>query len=231
MLHKTILTLASSLIFFVSIAPSLQAFDIDQVKHEITQELSSKLKGNPQDKPILLLIGGYPGAGKTTLIQALSEKHGFAVISFNDIRQSLVDRKIRGVKGSPYDWEIIVAVNRNLFRMCFEHRLHVAIDTNAHVNNIQLFEELLEEEHYRDTYQIVKICLNPPPDVLFSRIRARVQKEGVHQGTEEDLFNDLNSVNKKIRVDDYSLIIKNDATIPFEMELEIMNAFLKPYLD
>ena len=200
------------------------AFDVERVKNEIFVQLSQDLKGNSKNKPLLILIAGYPGAGKTTLIQALVQTHDMEVISWNAMRQALLDRHL---KGSPYDWEIIESVNQKLLRVCLQRRVNVIIDANAYANNIQLFENLLDTQLYR----IIKICLNPPPAVLLSRIRERTQKEGLHQGTEIDLLRDLNSEHKKINMNDYSLVIKNDASISFETEVNIVNSFLKPYFD
>lgn len=222
---RPLIVFAFSLFFIVKISTMI-AFDVELVKKEIFIQLSNDLKGNAKNKPILILIGGYPGAGKTTLINALIQAHDLDVISWNAIRQALLDRHL---KGSPYDFEIITAVNQNLFKICLQRNANIVIDANAYSKNIKLFEELLETEHCRDRYRIIKICLNPPPEILLSRVRAREQKEGVHQGTEIDVINDLNSDHKKINMSDYSLIIKNDNDIDFETELNIVNSFLKPF--
>lgn len=215
-------------ILFIANTALVYSFDVEQVKSEIFIQLSNDLKGNSKNKPILFLIGGYPGAGKTTLINALAQSHDIAVISWNSIRQALLDRHL---KGSPYDWEIIEDVNKNLFRICLQRNVNIIIDANAYAKNIKLFEDLLKEEHCQDVYRIIKICLNPPTEILFSRVRAREQSEGIHQGTETDLVKDLNSEYKKINMNDYSLIIKNDESISIETELNIINSFLKPYFD
>lgn len=215
-------------LFFIMKAAAVDAFDVEQVKSDIFFQLSKDLKGIPKNKPILLLIGGYPGAGKTSLIHAMTQVHDLDVISWNAIRQALLDRHL---KGSPYDWEIIEAVNHNLFKTCLQNSANIVIDANAYSKNIKLFEELLEVEHAEDRYRIIKICLNPPSEILLSRVRAREQKETLHQGTEDDVIKDLNSEHKRIQMDDYSLIIKNDSDIDFETELNIVNSFLKPFFD
>ena len=227
LLNKKLFTLFAFYIMH-SIVSTTHAFDVDKVKAEITLELSKDLNGSQKNKPILLLIGGYPGAGKTTLIHALLQNHDMALISWNAIRQLLVDRRI---KGSPFDWEIIEAVNRNLMRTCLQRQVNIVIDANAHAHNIQLFEDLLKEECYQDTYRLVKICLNPPIETLLIRMRAREQKEGMHQGTEKDLINDLYSAHKKIDMNNYSLIIKNDDELPLDSELKIVNSYLESVCD
>jgi predicted kinase len=215
-------------LFFAIKTATIYAFDVEHVKNEISVQLATNLKASSKDKPILILVGGYPGAGKTTLINALHQIYDFDVISWNSIRQELLDRHL---KGSPYDREIIKAVNHTLFKNCIHRSVNVVIDANAHGNNIMLFENLLDCENAKDKYQLIKICLNPPCDILMNRILAREQNEDVHQGTEADLKRDLNSKSKKLNMNDYSLIIKNDKDIDFERELNIVISFLKPYFD
>jgi predicted kinase len=207
---------------------TIHAFDVEQVKNEISIQLSQDLKASSKNDPILLLIGGYPGAGKTTLINALLQIYDIDVISWNSIRQALLDRQL---KGSAHDWEIIEAVNHNLFKLCLKRNANIVIDVNAYTNNIKFFEHLLETEDCQNNYRIIKICLNHSSEILLSRVRAREHKETIHQGTETDLLRDLNSQHKKINLNDYSLIIKNDETISFDIELNIVKSFLNTYFD
>lgn len=207
-------------------ADTFPVFDVEQTKKEITLQLSKNLAGSPHAQPIILLVGGFPGSGKTTLINALSEKHDITVISWNAIRQALLDRRLQG---SPYDGEIIDSVHQNLLRLCMQRHINVVIDANAHARTIREIESFLEKEQNGQAYTVVKICLNPPIETNFSRIRARQQIEGIHQGTETDLQRDLNSSKKKIDLNAYALVI-NTAEISFETELNVVNAFLEPYL-
>ncbi len=207
-------------------ADAFPVFDVEQVKKEIILELSKNLSRSPQEQPILLMVGGFPGSGKTTLINALSEKHDIAVISWNAIRQALLDRRLRG---SPFDPEIIQDVHQNLLRMCVQRHIHVAIDANAHARTIREVESFLETLQDGQEYKVIKICLNPPIETNFSRLRSRQQIEGLHQGTESDLQRDIQSSKKKIDFNDYALVI-NTEELSFETELNVVDAFLKPYL-
>jgi|GEM_PF-4102387 len=197
--------------------------DLSLLKAEITNELFKKLKGSPQEKPIILLVGGYPGSGKTTLIQALSDAHEISVIAWNDVRQALLDRKLRG---SSFDFEVIEAVHENLLHFCIEHRLNVMIDANAHAQNLRYIQNFLNQEPGGADYRVFKICLNPPQETLYKRIALRKQREDLHQGTLSDLERDLKSSKKQLIFSEYSLVIDTD-TVSFETELAIVEALLK----
>ncbi len=230
MTHKSLLTYLACSVLFMQIssleAHTLPSFDVEQAKQEITFQLAQELMGQPHEKPILILVGGYPGAGKTTLIRALLDEYDIAVISWNAIRQAQIDMQIRG---SSFDGEILDAVHENLLRSALQRHLNVIIDANAHARNIRNTEAFLNTQQNGSRYKVVKICLNPPLETLFNRLRARKRQEGIHQGTESDLLRDLNSSGKKIDLNDYTLVINSDA-VAFETELDIVSSFLRPYL-
>ena len=204
-------------------ADTLPAFDLERTTQEITLQLSKDLAGHPHTQPLLIFIGGFPGAGKTTLIKALAETHDVTVISWNAIRQILLDKKM---KDSPLGGEIIETVNQNLLKLCFQRHVNVVIDANAHAWNMSKIETFLRTQPNAQGYKVVKICLNPPVETLFKRVCAREQKEGIHQGTESDLRRDLNSSKKKLDLNDYALVL-NTEEIPFETELKIVSSYLE----
>jgi predicted kinase len=218
------------MIAFLFVSASLfseekSAFDVASVKKEISTKLSKELIGSSCTQPILILIGGFPGSGKTTLIKALVQKYDIDVISWNAIRQSLLDRNL---KGSPYDWEIIESVYQNLLKICLQHGASVVIDCNAYAKNIEQIERFVKTEQGEKEYRIVKICLNPPVETLFHRVKARQLDEKLHQGTEVDLQRDLNNIYKVMNLNDYSLVINTDE-VSFETEIKIVDDFLIRY--
>lgn len=198
-------------------------FNVEAVAKEITEELAQKLQGNPTASPFVLLVGGYPGAGKTALIQAIAQSHNVAIVSLNDVRQCLLDRKTRG---SLLDWDVIQKVYQNLLTISLEKGFNVAIDTNAHSQKMGEVESFLQQDPHGRNYKVVKILLHPSTETLFSRIRARVQMEGVHQGTEHDLKRDLATPFKRIDPSQYDLVIDTEKT-SFAEELAQVDELLK----
>lgn len=56
---------------------------IEEVKENIISSLSLTLKSSSQSQPLLILIGGYVGSGKTTLSNGIKENYGMTVFSLN----------------------------------------------------------------------------------------------------------------------------------------------------
>lgn len=202
----------------------MSIFNQNQIIQEITTEIIV-ITGKSVINPFLLLIGGYPGSGKTSLIQKINEIDQVSVISYDQIRQNLLDRKLRG---STYDWEIIFTVSSNLLKKYMSLNYNIILDANAHKKNISLFTDLIDHNYsilQSNNYRILKICLNPPIETLIARIRNRESNINIHQGTEEDLLRDLKSERKQINLNDYALVINNEQ-IPFETELALVRTFL-----
>ncbi len=215
-MRNYIIALLLSLVF------SINAHAQNHLKQEITEMLSPKISGESHERPLLILIGGFPGSGKTTLINAIHNSYGSAVISLDAIRQIFLD------KNTPFVWEIVRDVSQNLLSKGLQNRLNLIIDSNAHSERIKFIEAILHEEQVDQIYQVIKICLTPSYETLLKRVQAREQKAGVHQGTIQNLQNSMAAFHFDPK--DYDLVIDTEA-LSFEQEWEIVDAFLRPYFD
>ena len=114
-----------------------------------------------------------------------------------------------------------------------ERRINVAIDTNAYSKNMKSIESFVKKEEIGQCYKVIKICLNPPTESRFKRVRDRGSRKNNYKITNHsDLSAFLSdskkkSLKKKIDFNDYALILNNDE-ISFDTELKIVNAFLEP---
>lgn len=198
---------------------------LDAVKENILARLSETLRGVPQQKPLLILIGGYVGSGKTTLSNAMKEKYGVTVFSLNSIRQAMLDEgiDIRGNKQE--ERNILFNVYPHLLAPCIANFQHIVIDANANRLGIEDALKFLNEHEGGDQYTVIKIHLKASEDELHRRVNARIQQPGLHQGTETDLEYELNTAVKKIYPEDYDLIINTEQTA-FEIEIQIVEEFL-----
>lgn len=199
-----------------------QTHSTQQLKEEITQQLSKDLCGKSHTEPLLILIGGFPGSGKTTLTSAIRNNYDSVSISLDDIRQALLDR------ASNMNWDVIQNVYQNLLKACLHLHLNVIMDTNAHSEKMEEIELLLNQEQLQNVYRVIKICLNPPYDTLLNRVSAREKLPGIHQGTERDLQRAFTS--KILDPKNFDLVI-DTSSLSLEQEWEIVRDFLQLYFE
>lgn len=180
------------------------SLDKERIEREISSELTQNFPTSPQkQQPLLILIGGFQGAGKSTLINRIQKQYALTVVCKDEIRQALLNRDIK------ISAEFSSAVNNicvNLVKTALNTGAHVIIDGNAHSKNIKEMEQLVNENNRR--YLIIKIFLDCPPELLHKRVRERPSVPTSYQGTESDLLASLSSI--KINRKEYDLIVDTE---------------------
>ena len=152
---------------------------------KLVEEISSKWQF-PKDKheaPILLIMAGYQGSGKTTALKALQKELGFIVTSPDEIRHILFSRNI------PFTDEFVKTVNEThatLIKKVVRLGFSFAIDSIMTPKRIEWLLKCIEEEGITN-YRIVKVLLDAPMDTLIERVKNRPQAEGIYKGTVEEL--------------------------------------------
>jgi predicted kinase len=203
---------------------------IDKVKEKIITSLSQTLIGHSQPQPVLILIGGYVGSGKTTLSSALQKKYHATVFSLNAIRQAMLDEGIDIRSNKEEERNILFELYPRLLAPCIANHQHIIIDANAHRQGIQDALRFLEKHPGGKAYRVVKIHLTLPQEELYQRVRSRIQEAHLHQGTEKDLDRELHTEAKAIHSEDYDLTIDTKNT-SLEDEIKRVDDFLKPYFE
>lgn len=197
---------------------------------KISYPLSKPLRGSSQSKPVLILIGGYVCSGKTTLSHAIKETYGMTIFSLNAIRQAMLDEGIDIRSNKREERNILFDVYPRLLAPCIANFQHIVIDANANRQGIEDALRFLNENTGGAKYTVIKIHLLASEKELYKRVNARIQRAGLHQGTEADLEYELHTPAKVIYPEDYDLIIDTENT-SFEDEMQIVHSFLHPYLD
>jgi cytidylate kinase len=190
---------------------------------EVIREFEDQLEAGTQKQPVLILIGGFQGSGKSSLITRIKEIYDVNVISTDSIRQSLFDR---GVKVSPEFSKYVSNIYSNLVKRSLTINSNILIDANSHSKRIAEMENLLKESCSH--YSTIKIFLNTSEVTLRDRVKTRKPTLGCYQGTESDLEAALSST--KINLEEYDLIVNTDKLSENDV-FELVNAFIFPYFE
>ncbi|MBA3603771.1 MAG: AAA family ATPase [Parachlamydiaceae bacterium] len=174
-----------------------------QLEKQIVEELSENFIANPQKvEPSLILVGGFQGSGKSSLVERIKNAFELNVISTDSIRQSLINK---GLEVSPEFLKYVNNISRTLIIRSLNFT-NTIIDANAHSKRIQEIEKLFESENFE--HRPIKIFLKTSVEVLRNRVKNRQSARDCYQGTENDLEASL--VNSRINFEDYDLIVDTD---------------------
>lgn len=194
------------------------SFELEQ---EITYELENKFKAKTQKQPVLILVGGFQGSGKSSLIMRIKEIYDANVISTDVIRQSLFNK---GIRITPEFSKYVKSIYINLVKKYLSMGLNIFIDANAHSKRIDEIEKLVKENSPH--YLIIKIFLNTAEATLRNRVKNRKPTADCYQGTESDLETALAST--KINLEDYDFSVDTDELSESTL-FERVNKFISPY--
>gem|GEM_PF-6671634 len=197
--------------FFIMLATLTSPFleersssTILELESEVSHEFSKEFKAKTRARPVLILVAGLQGSGKSSLLTGLQEIYDANIISGDTIRHNLFSR---GIKLTP---QFVTSVNNiylTLIKNSLDHQAHTFIDANAHAKRINEIANLLQKNHSH--YSIVKIYLRTSAEILKARVLARQPTDGCYQGTLDELEAAL--ISNKINSEDYDLIIDTDA--------------------
>lgn len=192
-----------------------------ELEQEIIHKFENEFKARTQKRPILILIGGFQGSGKSSLIARINDVYDTNVISTDSIRQNLFDR---GVKISPEFSKYVSNISGNLVMKSLGISSNIIVDANSHSRRIAEMGKLLRENNSH--YSTLKIFLNASEETLRDRVKTRKPISGSYQGTESDLEAALSSA--KIDLEDYDLIVDTDKLNQSKV-FELVNHFISPY--
>ncbi len=120
---------------------------------EITKELSAKwnFKNNPPKNPVVLIVSGLQGSGKTTVISLLRKDLDLIIISPDEIRHKLFERRW---KVSEQFIHTVNAIRNCLLEKALSLGHYVVIDQLTSSTRINIIQSIINEN--KNTWSISK---------------------------------------------------------------------------
>lgn len=149
-----------------------------QVNHEDTLE---KRAANIMKKPVLVLVNGLPGSGKTTLAQRLGRDARLPVFSRDAIYETLVDALAGDAAALPD------SLGSAAYRLMYHAAEAVLAGGKAAIiegffGRPELRTAELEELRQRHDFQLLQILCKADGALLLERFLARAGSKGRHGG-------------------------------------------------
>jgi cytidylate kinase len=133
------------------------------------------------ENPAVLMLGGFQGAGKTTVLDALNRDREFLVISPDEVRYNLFAQKY------PFSEQFVKLVNATKFelvRRALEMGYSASIDQAITPDRVMLTKKLVVNY---PRYKLVTVFLRAPFEVLQQRVEQRQALPGRYKGTVDEL--------------------------------------------
>jgi len=158
--------------------------EVNKEAEKLAEEIIKDLQlSNVRLKPIVLLLGGFQGSGKTTVINKLKDDLGLVVVSEDEIRQRLLDKKY---SFSEKFRQIVKATSSKILKNIFKMGYSVALDVNATPARIKKVEKLLESEDLSN-YCLITAYLQTSKEGLVRRLNLREDVRERYKGTANEL--------------------------------------------
>jgi len=190
---------------------------------ELTELFSSRweFRADPPVNPVVLLLGGFQGSGKTTTVDRLSSEVDLAVISPDAIRHELFARNI---PFSETFRHTVNATRNNLIKRGMKTGHHIVVDQGLSLARRRIIEEIVAAEREEIPYAVKAVLLIAPEDVLRDRVATRQPLPGKYTGTVQELEASMSKYGP-YDISIYDLVI-NTETYPPDKVAEQIKALL-----
>jgi len=165
-------------------------------------------------KPILLLLGGFQGSGKTTTVELIRKNIDLLIISPDEIRYQLFAKKM------PFGEKFVNTVEetRNkLLKEAIKTKRDIVIDQRVTPPRILAAKEIIKNSDY----QLKIVFLKTPEEVLINRVTNRAEIQGKYKGTVDELKACLQE-DRKLDLSLYDFVIDSNKHSPSEVAKKII---------
>lgn len=133
----------------------------------------------PEDRPVLIIVSGLPGTGKSYFSRKLAERLHFLVLESDDIRKKLFPEPDYSMEENIRLFDFI---HRRIYELLGEGASVILDATN------------LTEKHRRVLYHIAEdneawiiiVQVDAPPEVVKKRLESRLKNPGINDKSDAD---------------------------------------------
>lgn len=154
--------------------------EAEQLSIEIMDSLKLPKK---RLKPLVLMLGGFQGSGKTTVASELKNDLELVLLSMDEIRQRLFDKKY---PFSEKFRQIVEVTSNKVFKNLLQAGYSVVLDVMATPARIETVKKLLEREKFNN-YSLLTVYLEVSKQELIRRLNTREYAPGRYRGTVDEL--------------------------------------------
>lgn len=148
---------------------------------QLCKEISSSWKSRPFEKPFMLMISGFQGSGKTTVIHTLQKNNEFVIISPDQIRHKLF---ARGLKFSDEFVHTVNATRNKLLEIALSKKFNIIVDQFMDPDRAYVIGKIVK---VKKVYRIIKVFLFANMETLSQRVKDRKTLPQTYKGTFKEL--------------------------------------------
>jgi len=157
----------------------------------------------PCASPVLVVVSGLPGTGKSYLSARLAEKLEFKILESDVLRKQLFSSPVYSAEESTYLFRII----HQLIEYLLKKGVPVILDAT---NLSESHREHLYNIAERRNSWLVLIEVKAPPELVFSRLEKRSGEEGNKSDADWSIYQRMVPTAEKIRRHHYSVDTSRD---------------------
>ncbi len=193
-----------------------RGIDADKILvDELVEAISSKweVPAESPKQPVILLMGGFQGAGKTSITDHLSPRLPLLVISPDEIRHAMFQR----ISFSATFVHSVNAARNRLIEKALATGQHIVLDENATPTRMSVYKSLLKNS----TYKVLLAFFNTPKDILIKRLRSRPDIQGKYKGTVDELEASM-KMQGEPDLGNFDLVFQTDKQSPEEISEKLL---------
>jgi predicted kinase len=159
----------------------------------------------PVAEPVLIIICGLPGTGKSYLSKRLAERAPFLVIESDALRKILFSPP----SYSPRESAQLFRTIHRLLRELLKKGISVILDAT---NLSERFREQLYNIADQLNLKLIPVQVEAPPEVVYRRLEKRVKDSGVNSDADWTVYRRMQPSVDKIRRNHYVVDTSGDIT-------------------